>query len=26
VKWLTVEELAASGLHETMASFPLPAR
>lgn len=26
VKWLTVEELAASGLHETMASFPLPSR
>lgn len=26
VKWLTAEELAASGLHETMASFPLPSR
>ena len=24
VKWLTAEELAASGLHEIMASFPLP--
>ena len=26
VKWLTAEELAASGLSETMASFPLPSR
>jgi hypothetical protein len=26
VKWLTAEELAASGLNETMASFPLPSR
>ena len=26
VKWLTAQELAASGLHETMASFPLPSR
>lgn len=25
-KWLTVEELAAAGLHETMTSFPLPSR
>ncbi|MBW1641780.1 MAG: hypothetical protein JRJ76_02965 [Deltaproteobacteria bacterium] len=25
-KWLTAQELAASGLHETMASFPLPSR
>jgi hypothetical protein len=25
-KWLTAEELATAGLHETMASFPLPSR